>query len=221
MLVPADKAGNNVIIICKAYYTEVICKELATKQGKPQTYHECSLSSSDIIRKHLDFMKAERLQVPLSMHQLPSFYWLPKLHKDPYGNRFIAASNACTTKPLSQLLTACLTSVLNHYQEYCKGIFNNSIDVLKIISDINNSGWVECFDSYDFSTLYTSIPHQLLKDSLKELIMEAFLKRGATYLVERRGWAYWSTQKGKYFRYRESACTICRVLNRQYIYTSE
>ena len=235
VLVPADKAGNNVIIICKTYYTEVICKELATKQGKPQTYHECSLSSSDIIQKHLDFMKAERLQVPLSMHQLPSFYWLPKLHKDPYGNRFIAASNACTTKPLSQLLTACLTSVLNHYQEYCKGIFNNSnvnsfwvinnsIDVLKIISNINNSGRVECFDSYDFSTLYTSIPHQLLKDSLKELIMEAFLKRGATYLVERRGRAYWSTQKGKFsISVTESQLVqyVEYLIDNNYIYTSE
>jgi len=31
----------------------------------------------------------------------------------------------------------------------------------------------------------TSIPHQLLKGSLRELVMEAFLKRGATYLVEK------------------------------------
>jgi len=37
VLVPADKAGNNVIIICKKYYKEVICKELIPKQGKPQT----------------------------------------------------------------------------------------------------------------------------------------------------------------------------------------
>ena len=32
-----------------------------------------------------------------------SFYWLPKLHKNPYGHRFIAAASACTTKPLSKL----------------------------------------------------------------------------------------------------------------------
>jgi len=44
-------------------------------------------------------------------------------------------------------------------------VINNSIDVLKIISNIlNSSGQVECFDSYDLSTLYTSIPHQSLKD---------------------------------------------------------
>ena len=39
----------------------------------------------------------------------PSFHWLPKLHKNPCSNRFIAASYSCSTKPLSQLLMACLT----------------------------------------------------------------------------------------------------------------
>ena len=63
--------------------------------------------------KDLDYMRAQGIKVPSVMHRLPSFYWLPTLHKNPYGNRFIAASNACTTKPLSGLLTACLTSVFN------------------------------------------------------------------------------------------------------------
>ena len=104
----------------------------------------------------------------------PSFYWLPKLHKNPCGNRFIAASNACSTKPLSQLLTACLTwttirSVKNGF----------SITVIQIIT-INKSGQAECFDSYDFSTLYISIPHQLCK---RELVMKAFLKSALELLI--------------------------------------
>ena len=108
VLVPADKAGNNVIIICKQYYREVVCKELELKPGKPLTYQQCTLSSGDIVGKHLDYMRAQGIKVPSVMHKLPSFYWLPKLHKNPYGNRFTAASNACTTKPLSGLFTACL-----------------------------------------------------------------------------------------------------------------
>ena len=110
-----------------------------------------------------------------------------------------------------------MTSVLTHYQDYCRGIFNsnvnsfwvinNSIEVLQMLSSINGGGRVECFDSYDFSTLYTSIPHQLLKDSLRELIVEAYRKRGATYLVEGRGKTYWLTQRGKFgISYRGSAC---------------
>ena len=34
VLVPADKASNNKIIVCKNYYTEVIRNELAGKSGK-------------------------------------------------------------------------------------------------------------------------------------------------------------------------------------------
>jgi len=65
-------------------------------------------------------------------------------------------------------------------------VINKSIDVLKIISNINSSGRVECFDSYMIFQLHTLvIPHQLLKDSLRELVMEAFLYRGATYIVEK------------------------------------
>ena len=37
------------------------------------------------------------------------------------------------------------------------------------------------FDSFDFSTLYTNIPHDLLLACLEILIKEAYKVRGATY----------------------------------------
>ena len=55
--------------------------------------------------------------VPADNEKLPSFYWLPKLRKNPYSYRFIAASSAYTTKPLSKLITQCV--VLKHYSQYC------------------------------------------------------------------------------------------------------
>ena len=45
--------------------------------------------------------------------KVPTLYWLPKLHKNPYKARFIANSSSCTTTELSQLLTSCLTAVKN------------------------------------------------------------------------------------------------------------
>ena len=42
---------------------------------------------------------------------LPSLYWIPKLHKDPNKHRFKAGSAKCSTKPLSKLLTTILTTV--------------------------------------------------------------------------------------------------------------
>ena len=53
---------------------------------------------------------------------LPSFYWLPKLHKT-YGTRFIAASNKCTSKRLSSLLTSCFNTIL---MQYCEGIYRHT-----------------------------------------------------------------------------------------------
>ena len=38
--------------------------------------------------------------------RLPTFYWLPKLHKQPYKARFIANSSVCTTTELLKLLTS-------------------------------------------------------------------------------------------------------------------
>ena len=83
-------------------------------------------SHEQLIRKHVIDMRLWNTRVPSDMEQLPSMYWLLKLHKCPYFSRFIAASNKCTTKPLSSLLTSCLTTVLIHYKGYCGGIFTNT-----------------------------------------------------------------------------------------------
>ena len=44
--------------------------------------------------------------------------------KKTYGSRFIAASNKCTTKQLSSLLTSCFKTIHTHYKQY--GIYNHS-----------------------------------------------------------------------------------------------
>ena len=114
-----------------------------------------------------------RIMVKPEHQCLPSFYWLPKLHKQPYGKRFIAASYRCTTKPLSKLLTSCLNTIMNHFKQYCNGIYRktgvncfwvieNSQHVLSALSRINYFSSAKHSDSYDFSTLYTSIPHDCL-----------------------------------------------------------
>ena len=56
---------------------------------------------------------ATRFAVSVNEDQerLPTFYWLPKLHKKPYKARFIANSSSCTITELSKLLTSCLTTI--------------------------------------------------------------------------------------------------------------
>ena len=106
--------------------------------------------------------------------RLPTMYWLPKLHKRPYKARFIANSSSCTTTELSKLLTSCLTAVQNHVIRYCEKIYERSGK--NLFWSIKNSGEVlnklksrgfraTSLSTYDFSTLYTTLPHNLIKEN--------------------------------------------------------
>ena len=156
--------------------------------------------SVNVVSRHLDYMVKNGIDVGPE----PSFYWLPKLHKTPYGTRFIAASNKCTTKKLSSLLTSCFKTMLSHYKEYCEGIYrhtgvncywivDNSKEVLNRLHNINNVSQAKYIDSYDFATLCTNMPHEGLTMNVRNLVREAFKVRGAKYLiVDSHGKAHWS-----------------------------
>ena len=78
MLVPADKASNNVIVVCKKYYLDVLIKGLNLNN----TYKEVHNNSVNIISRHLDYMVKNDIDVQEQHEELPSFYWLTKLHKN-------------------------------------------------------------------------------------------------------------------------------------------
>ena len=103
--------------------------------------------------------------------KVPTLYWLPKLHKKPYKARFIANSSSCTTTELSKLLTSCLTAVKKHVIKYCEKVYERSGK--NLFWSIKNSGEIldklkardfnaTSLSTYDFSTLYTTLPHNLI-----------------------------------------------------------
>ena len=120
--------------------------------------------------------------------RLPTMYWLPKLHKRPYKARFIANSSSCTTTELSKLLTSCLTAVKNHVIRYCEKVYERSGK--NLFWSIKNSGEVlnklksrgfraTSLSTYDFSKLYTTLPHNLIKEKLIDLIEWTFKREGS------------------------------------------
>ena len=78
MLVPADQASNNLIVICKKYYLDIVLKELKLDMS---TDNVCELIQDNIVSRHLVYMKSEIINVNPVRHRIPSTYWLPKMHK--------------------------------------------------------------------------------------------------------------------------------------------
>jgi hypothetical protein len=50
---------------------------------------------------------------------LPFLSWIPKLHKTPYKQRYIAGSSKFSTKPLALHLTKTLTAAKEKLPTYC------------------------------------------------------------------------------------------------------
>ena len=102
-------------------------------------------------------------------------YWLPKLHKKAYKARFIANSSFCSTTELSKLLTSCLTSVKSHVIRYCQKVYERSDK--SFFRSIKKSGEVIfelmlrgfraiSLSTNNFSTLYTTLTHNLINEKL-------------------------------------------------------
>ena len=97
-------------------------------------------------------------------------YRLPKLHKRPYKARFIANSCSYTTTELSKLLTSCLTAVKHYVIRYCEKVYERSSKNLfwssknsgEVLNKLKSKGFrATSLSTYDFSTLYTTLPHNL------------------------------------------------------------
>ena len=125
------------------------------------------------MRSHLNEIPNEfAVDVKERQDRLPTMYWLPKLHKRPYKARFIAKSSSCTTTELSNLLLSCLTAIKAKVVKNCETVYErsgknvfwsikNSGEVLSKLKDIGYQA--TSLSTYDFSTLYITLPHNLIK----------------------------------------------------------
>ena len=119
------------------------------------------------------------------------------MHKNPYKHRFIAGSASCSTKPLSILLTKLLTYIKQGLQKYCETVYSRSgVNQMRIFKNSKellehlkspNFNHITNIKSFDFSTLYTTIPHDKLKSRLANIIRNSFIfkhgNRRYKYLV--------------------------------------
>ena len=88
------------------------------------TYVPAQLTKDQLLVHHIN--THTKIDVKIDKCELPTFYWLPKLHKRPYKSRFLSNSSHCSTTILSKHITSALTAVKDHFIKYSETAFSNS-----------------------------------------------------------------------------------------------
>ena len=101
---------------------------------------------------------------------------------------------------LSKLLTLCLTAVKNMLSSTVKRYMRDPVKTYSgeildklIAKDFNATS----LSTYDFSTLYTTLPQNLIKDKLFDLIERAYQREGSPYLACNDRNAFFTSEKPK------------------------
>ena len=101
--------------MCNSAYDNVTLLKLVIDFSAPL---DINTQNSEL--SNVEFQKSVAITFLLSAKEnqdkVPTLYWLPKLHKNPYKARFIANSSSCMATELSKLLNLCLTALKTCYQ---------------------------------------------------------------------------------------------------------
>ena len=181
-----DKASNNFAFICKKFYINKIKEELGIRDGRVvgnDVYaYVVNSSPQEVVDNQCHQLSNLHKVVEDNNKKIPKLFMIPKFHKRPYKYRFIAGAKSATTKKLAIDVNLCLKLMKKIHKGYCKTIYNrngynyfwsvdNSTDVLDKLSRVNNPSSVH---TYDFSTLYTNLPLELVKKELFDMIDRYF-----------------------------------------------
>ncbi len=189
VFVPTDKASNNVSIVCKKFYLQLIRDEISSP-----TYELSTETADEVIARHEAFLQSHGIKLSEENKTLPSLYATVKMHKNPVKFRCITAGNKSSLQQLSKALGICLKYALNvvksdsrynnnFYRRNDYYIIDSNNDVVDFINNCNVLGGRKSVNTYDFSTLYTSIPHQQLKDNLKKFVDMVFNIKDKSYII--------------------------------------
>ena len=77
VLVPADKAANNVVVVCRLHYINTLKQEL----NGTKVYEETSIDEKSVVKSHSNVIpKQITVDVKERQDRLPTMHELPKLH---------------------------------------------------------------------------------------------------------------------------------------------
>ena len=145
------------------------------------TNEKSSKTVEDVVEDNVMYSERLGLDVEDREKDLPSMHWIPKMHKDPPGARFIIASKQCSTKKIGKSVSSVFKLMYNQIENFHKKakflsnynkfwVLQNSDPVISSIKRINRKKGAKSIATYDFSTLYTKLPHDKLVKELLKLI---------------------------------------------------
>ena len=209
VITPIDKAAGNVTFICKRFYATVLIKELGLDGTVGNATYKSVINKTekDIVDSHFnDLSNKLKIDTPIDNNILPHIYWIPKLHKNPTKFRFIIAAPKCSIKILSKAITKIFRTFYHQIEHYNKKssyyssvksfwVIQNNEEVIKNIKKINKRKSARTISTFDFSTLYTKIPHDKLIDVMNELVDFCFQGGSHEQLSISKSGARWVTRK--------------------------
>ena len=229
VIVPIDKAANNVSIICKRFYVMRLLKEVGAIGKSDPTYEISNINPVELIND--DVMLCERygLKIEEGQKTLPIMYWTPKMHYTPSRARFIVSSAKCSTKPISRLVSNAFKLIFNQIQNFHASskfyknynrfwVINNSKPLIERLDVINTRKKAKDISTFDFSTLYTKLPHDDLLRVLNSQIDFVFDGGTNKYLGYSDNKVFWkrkAARKGTISRFQLKAL-VKHLITRTY-----
>ena len=223
VLVPIDKASNNIAFVCKSFYIKCILDEVGVSSLPSNTYEICKRNIQNLIESNIQICNKFGLKVEEEYETLPIIYWMPKMHKKPSGARFIVASSKCSTKPLSKTISYIFKLIFEQIQNFhLKSKFytninrfwvvKNSFPVIEKLNNINKRRGAKYISTFDFSTLYTKIEHTSLIEELNNIVDLAFNGGERKYIGINNKIAFWSSYKYKNFSKKDIKLAIKHLI---------
>ena len=130
----------------------------------------------------------------------------------------IIASKKSVTKQASKKLTLILQLVENITRRYCDKVFlltgirrfwisKGTEEIREDIEKLNSQKRGRNIESFDFSTLYTKIPQEDLKEQLKAVTKRAFQGGSCNYIKVTHKYASWTNSKKDTYSY-DDVCNL-------------
>ena len=164
-------------------------------------------SKESIVNENVQYSKRLNMVVQDTELDLPTMYWIPKKHKNPTGKRFIIASKHCSTKQISTAVSNAFKLIYKQVENFHKKakflsnynkfwVLQNSTPVIDILNKINRKRNAKSISTFDFSTLYTKLPHNKLIKELSAVIDFAFEGGKCKFIeISKQGKASWKTKR--------------------------